>query len=844
MLKLNRKIAIVMAFVFCMSFLAPAFVAPSVAEAAFTATVAQSNYVSAAANQNLGYIKVELNVADWSTVAGDQLLVSYPTQIGTATNTTNALTGATGAGNAGIVGVGSTHALATASVAANEALLEAVLALAPLGNLGDSGIRIVIPNDADNALCPATIPATGPEIAVVPYPFVVGGGGSATYPDDAGVGIARNGAFTLTLDPAGDGIANGTKDKGWFYIYFSGMDTSNFAGDVNVSLVPQSGTAFGTTPSQLTVGKVAVSGSTTTVAKSVTKIPSSGGTIDTITVFENMANTIKANLAGTEQVKLTLVTKGYTWSAAPAAPEGLFSFSGGAATFGALGGLNTDAITYPILTVPGTTAGALAFTGLNIAVDEKVAKVGQDIEVKVSGAGVTEQTIVVGQYVDYVATVIEDTTTELTAGLDGQKIGTFFIEEVAPGTLVQNRTILFELPAGVEWHTQAIETSNYELANNSAMNFNAGSLLDARTLKFTINNGSQNAQNGAKVKFKGLKVDVSPSFKGDVTLTVKGKAGVEGTAKVATVSPMITMTASTPEVNLGIKEQKVSDVEIVETKADTIAARIAGVDQSMVFYLDSGFRFAKVPKVEVIEGDMVLELNDVKIQAPSNQQNLLLIPMRAASYKTPAKIKISDIYVTADRNAPVGDVVLYAADTNTYSGGVTLRNAFNTSDDVNTATLNDGRASFQYDTPASVAIAKNVTVPPVEVAGGTGSGTFVIGSNIYTVNGLTKVMDVAPYIKNDRTYVPYRYLALALGVAEDDIVWDAAAQKVTVTKGENTVEAVIGSTTLTVNGSAVTMDVAPEISNSRTMLPARFLAEALGATVGWDPATRTVVFEM
>jgi hypothetical protein len=105
-------------------------------------------------------------------------------------------------------------------------------------------------------------------------------------------------------------------------------------------------------------------------------------------------------------------------------------------------------------------------------------------------------------------------------------------------------------------------------------------------------------------------------------------------------------------------------------------------------------------------------------------------------------------------------------------------------------------------------------------------------------------MDVAPYIKNDRTYVPYRYLALALGVAEDDIVWDAAAQKVTVTKGENTVEAVIGSTTLTVNGSAVTMDVAPEITNDRTMLPARFLAEALGATVGWDPATQTVVFEM
>ena len=253
---------------------------------------------------------------------------------------------------------------------------------------------------------------------------------------------------------------------------------------------------------------------------------------------------------------------------------------------------------------------------------------------------------------------------------------------------------------------------------------------------------------------------------------------------------------------------------------------------------------------------MVLEVNDVKIQAPASGQNLLIIPIRAASYKTPAKIKISDIYVTADRNAPVGDVILYAADTASYSGGATQlvgTVAGTVADGVITIATNQNlcnafnnthRTDFRDDTPASVAIAKNVTVPSSEVAGGTGSGTFVIGSNIYTVNGLTKVMDVAPYIKNDRTYVPYRYLALALGVAEDDIVWDAAAQKVTVTKGENTVEAVIGSTTLTVNGSAVTMDVAPEISNSRTMLPARFLAEALGATVGWDPATQTVVFEM
>ena len=805
MLKHNRTIAIVMAFVFCMSFLAPAFIAPSVAEAAFTATVSQSNNVPASeTGQNLGYFKVEVNVADWTTATGSQLLVSFPTRLATA----------------GAVGINKTYQLATQA--------------------STSGIAVVIPDNADNA-------------------FAV---------DDITCAGTKDGAFTLNLAK----VSDPTDEKGWFYVHFFKIPTENFAGDVNVNLIPQTGTAFGTEPKALVVGKVNVTGSTTTTVKSVEKITSGGGglgqgQIDTITVFENMKNTIKEG-----NLTLTIVTKGYEWVGGYVYGKGLFNFATSFPLEGKLLDINKDEATLKLTAaeVDGpakdNAAGAIAISGLRIKVDEKVAKVGQDIEVKVSGAGVTEQTIVVAQYVDFVANVIEDTTTELTAGLEGQKLGTFFIEEVAPGTLVTERTILFELPAGLVWHEYgkekgtALASTNWEIVNNSAIKFSEGSFVDARTIKFTVkkDGSSINAQNGAKVKFKDLKVDVSPAYKGDVVLTISGKAGVEGTAKVATVEPMITMTASAPEVNLGIKEQKVSDVEIVETKADTIVARHDGQDRAMAFYLDDGFRFAKVPKVEVIDGDMVLEVNDVKIQAPASGQNLLIIPIRAASYKTPAKIKISDIYVTADRNAPVGDVILYAADTASYSGGATQLTAkyiydkdgkitdttITTNERLCNSFNNTHRSDFRYDTPASVAIAKNVTVPPVEVAGGTGSGTFVIGSNIYTVNGLTKVMDVAPYIKNDRTYVPYRYLALALGVAEEDIVWDAAAQKVTVTKGENTVEAVIGSTTLTVNGSAVTMDVAPEITNDRTMLPARFLAEALGATVGWDPATRTVVFEM
>ncbi|MCL6561221.1 MAG: hypothetical protein K6U74_21025 [Firmicutes bacterium] len=46
---------------------------------------------------------------------------------------------------------------------------------------------------------------------------------------------------------------------------------------------------------------------------------------------------------------------------------------------------------------------------------------------------------------------------------------------------------------------------------------------------------------------------------------------------------------------------------------------------------------------------------------------------------------------------------------------------------------------------------------------------------------------------------------------------------------------------MTVNGREIYSDVPPQIINGRTMIPARALAEALGAKVDWDAATSTVI---
>jgi hypothetical protein len=69
--------------------------------------------------------------------------------------------------------------------------------------------------------------------------------------------------------------------------------------------------------------------------------------------------------------------------------------------------------------------------------------------------------------------------------------------------------------------------------------------------------------------------------------------------------------------------------------------------------------------------------------------------------------------------------------------------------------------------------------------------------------------------------------------------WDAATQTITITSGSTTVELVIGSTTIATNGTVSQMDVAPVVENGRTYLPARYIAQAFGNTVSWDAATQT-----
>jgi len=103
--------------------------------------------------------------------------------------------------------------------------------------------------------------------------------------------------------------------------------------------------------------------------------------------------------------------------------------------------------------------------------------------------------------------------------------------------------------------------------------------------------------------------------------------------------------------------------------------------------------------------------------------------------------------------------------------------------------------------------------------------------------------DVRPYVKNGRTFLPFRALFEAIDANVGYDFSNPKRLKVWGEKDGNRVELFIGDIRAYRNGLVLTMDVKPELVDGRTMIPVRFAAEALGMKVSWDDMTKTVIIE-
>ena len=104
------------------------------------------------------------------------------------------------------------------------------------------------------------------------------------------------------------------------------------------------------------------------------------------------------------------------------------------------------------------------------------------------------------------------------------------------------------------------------------------------------------------------------------------------------------------------------------------------------------------------------------------------------------------------------------------------------------------------------------------------------------LDGNTLNFDVPPTIESGRTLVPLRAIFEALGA---NIEWDGSTQTVTASKDNTEIKLVIGGQAYK-NGQLVPLDVPAKIIDNRTLVPLRFVSEALGCDVEWDGTNQII----
>lgn len=115
------------------------------------------------------------------------------------------------------------------------------------------------------------------------------------------------------------------------------------------------------------------------------------------------------------------------------------------------------------------------------------------------------------------------------------------------------------------------------------------------------------------------------------------------------------------------------------------------------------------------------------------------------------------------------------------------------------------------------------------------------GERDATVDGSPYLLDAAPFVDA----AAGRTLVPIRFVSEAlgaEVEWNAETRQVTIKDGDREIVLTAGSTCALVNGRATALDCAPVVlPPCRTFVPLRFVGETLGAAVDYDPATRQII---
>lgn len=117
---------------------------------------------------------------------------------------------------------------------------------------------------------------------------------------------------------------------------------------------------------------------------------------------------------------------------------------------------------------------------------------------------------------------------------------------------------------------------------------------------------------------------------------------------------------------------------------------------------------------------------------------------------------------------------------------------------------------------------------------------LTIGSRTAYVNEQARELIIPPRLQSGRALLPLRFIGEAAGAGLD---WEPTEQRVTYTLGGRNVTLWVSRTEAIVNGQYRTLDVAPVLIKGVTLVPVRFVTEALGFRIDWYADTQSITIQ-
>jgi len=374
---------------------------------------------------------------------------------------------------------------------------------------------------------------------------------------------------------------------------------------------------------------------------------------------------------------------------------------------------------------------------------------------------------------------------------------------------------------------------------------------DGDTLKYSVT-VTPVPEGEYKVKDSTVYFNPAPSDVGkEFTFTViaTDPAGYSGsdTFKVVVIKPQDTTPPQLNLPNVSLKTKTLLStgsfmLQIVATDDSGNIARTVITDNGTV--MKDVYGYIDKVNIPLFEGE-----NDITVKVFDKAGNVATKTFTLISDTTAPKVSLKELPKTVTSNefalsGTVSDAVSGIAYLSVNGKSVSVKN--------------NGRFSVTLKLKGGK---NNIVITVRDKAGNKATETYTInyvpqkvksvmvmvqiGSPLIEVNGVSKKIDAQgskPVIKNGRTLLPIRALVESLG---GTITWNGKTRQVGIELNGHSILLTIDKNVALVDGIKTPIDpnnpsVTPIIINGRTYLPLRFVAENLGATVDWDPSTKTI----